>query len=109
MAATRASWNRLPTSSGLPGGNVVIEAWARNLPVVATAAAGPAWLIEDGADGLLAPVDDPALLAEAITRLAFDRELAPRLVAAGRRRFEADFTEAAVVARFLDLFERVRR
>ena len=92
-----------------PLGNVVIEAWARNLPVVATAAAGPAWLIEDGADGLLAPVDDPALLAEAITRLAFDRELAPRLVAAGRRRFEADFTEAAVVARFLDLFERVRR
>ena len=97
MAATRASWNRLPTSSGLPGGCGF------------SGGAGPAWLIEDGADGLLAPVDDPALLAEAITRLAFDRELAPRLVAAGRRRFEADFTEAAVVARFLDLFERVRR
>jgi hypothetical protein len=28
-------------------------------------------------------------------------------VAAGRRRFEADFTEDAVVAKFLGLFEKV--
>ncbi|MFT6571486.1 MAG: glycosyltransferase involved in cell wall biosynthesis [Sphingomonas echinoides] len=90
-----------------PLGNVVIEAWARNLPVVATAAQGPGWLIEDGTDGLLAPVDDAALLGEAIARLGSDAELGPRLVAAGRRRFEADFTEDAVVAKFLGLFEKV--
>jgi glycosyltransferase involved in cell wall biosynthesis len=91
-----------------PLGNVVIEAWARNLPVVAAAADGPAWLIEDGIDGLLAPVENADLLGEAINRLATDAELPPRLVAAGRKRFEADFTESAVVAKFLDLFERVR-
>ena len=91
-----------------PLGNVVIEAWARNLPVVAAAADGPAWLIEDGTDGLLAPVENADLLGEAINRVATDPRLPPRLVAAGRKRFEADFTESAVVAQFLDLFERVR-
>ena len=90
-----------------PLGNVVIEAWARNLPVVATASEGPGWLIEDGTDGVLAPVDDADLLGEAIARLVSDAELGPRLVAAGRRRFEADFTEDAVVAKFLGLFEKV--
>lgn len=90
-----------------PLGNVVIEAWARNLPVVATASKGPGWLIEDGADGLLVPVDDTDLLGDAIARLASDGQLPPRLVAAGRRRFEDDFTEDAVVAKFLDLFEKV--
>lgn len=90
-----------------PLGNVVIEAWARNLPVVATASEGPAWLINDREDGLLVPVDDAELLSEAIQRFAFDPGLAPRLSAAGRKRFEAEFTEAAVVAQFLDLFERV--
>jgi glycosyltransferase involved in cell wall biosynthesis len=91
-----------------PLGNVIIEAWARNIPVVAAAALGPAWLIEDGADGLLAPVDDPELLSDAISRLFTEPGLAPRMVAAGRQKFEADFTESAVVAKFIDLFERVR-
>lgn len=90
-----------------PLGNVVIEAWARNLPVVATASEGPGWLIEDGVDGLLSPVDDADLLAESIARLVSDPQLAPRMVAAGRRRFEFDFTEDAVVAKFLGLFEKV--
>ena len=76
--------------------------------MVAAAADGPAWLIEDGTDGLLAPVENADLLGEAINRVATDPRLPPRLVAAGRKRFEADFTESAVVAQFLDLFERVR-
>lgn len=91
-----------------PLGNVVIEAWARNLPVIAAAAAGPAWLVGDGADGLLVPVDDPDSLGKAIARLAAEPGLASRLAAAGRERFEADFTESAVVAEFLALFEKVR-
>lgn len=91
-----------------PLGNVVIEAWARNLPVVAAASDGPAWLIKDGEDGLLVPVEDVDLLSDAIQRFTADPGLAPRLAAGGRRRFEAEFTESVVIARFLELFERVR-
>lgn len=87
-----------------PLGNVVIEAWARNIPVVAAASAGPAWLVRDGEDGVLVPVDDPDALANALQRVQEDRDFAARLAAAGRRRFEAEFTEDAVVALYLDLF-----
>jgi len=90
-----------------PLGNVVIEAWARRLPVVAAASEGPGWLIADGEDGLLAPVEDYRALAAAISRLAGDGQLATRMADAGHARFEAEFTESPVVAKFLDLFDRV--
>ena len=90
-----------------PLGNVVIEAWARGLPVVAAAAAGPAWLIREGEDGLLAPLEDAAALAAAIRRLAEAPQQAATMAAAGRRRFEAEFAEEAVVGRFLTLFDRL--
>jgi glycosyltransferase involved in cell wall biosynthesis len=91
-----------------PLGNVVIEAWACNVPVVAAASDGPAWLINEGEDGILVPVDEPDLLSDAIRSLAEDPAVASRLVAAGRKRYEEEFTEAAIVAQYLDLFERVR-
>ena len=90
-----------------PLGNIVIEAWAGHLPVVATASEGPGWLITDGEDGLLVPVDDDRALATAIARVSDDRDLATRLAVAGYKRFEEEFTEASVVKKFLELFEKV--
>ncbi|PPR10602.1 MAG: putative glycosyltransferase EpsD [Alphaproteobacteria bacterium MarineAlpha11_Bin1] len=90
-----------------PLGNIIVEAWAGHLPVVATASEGPGWLITDGEDGLLVPIDDDCALASAISRIADDRDLATRLAAAGYKRFEEEFTEASVVKRFLELFDKV--
>ncbi|MEE2997856.1 MAG: glycosyltransferase [Pseudomonadota bacterium] len=92
-----------------PLGNVVIEAWARHLPVVAAASEGPSWLITEGKDGLLSPIGDYRALASAISRVAVDRDLPAQLAAAGHKRFKAEFTEAAVVSQFLALFEKVSR
>jgi glycosyltransferase involved in cell wall biosynthesis len=92
-----------------PLGNVVIEAWAAGVPVVASMSDGPAALISDDTDGLLVPVDDAPALAAAMTRLAGDTVLRASLAEAGRKSYEADYTEAAVVARYRDLFERVVR
>lgn len=92
-----------------PLGNVVIEAWAAGVPVIATATDGPASLIADGDDGLLVPADDATALAETMTRLAADATLRGRLAAAGRASYEERFTEAAVVGRYRELFERVTR
>lgn len=92
-----------------PLGNVVIEAWAAGVPVVATDSDGPKALISNDANGLLVPVDDPPALAAAMTRLAGDAALRGRFAAAGRKSFEAEFTEAAVVAAYRDLFARVVR
>lgn len=90
-----------------PLGNVVIEAWSHDVPVVAASGAGPAWLIERDRAGLLVPVDDAPAMAAAIGRLIDDPALAAELAAAGKREYETRFTEAAVVRRYVDLFEKV--
>ena len=90
-----------------PLGNVVIEAWAHRVPVVAATATGPAALIEDGESGLLAPVDDADALAGAIQRFLDDRGLADRCVAAGRAVYETRFTETVVTGQYLDLFQQL--
>ena len=83
-----------------PLGNMVIEAWSARRPLVAVAADGPGELIRDGEDGLLVPHEDPAALAEAIARVLRERELAGRLAAKGRARFEGEFAQPAVLAQW---------
>ncbi|MBF0249623.1 MAG: glycosyltransferase [Alphaproteobacteria bacterium] len=90
-----------------PLGNVVIEAWGQERPVVACASQGPAALIRDGVNGLLVPVDDAKALAKAIQRVVGDDVLAGDLAQAGRQSYERDFTEAQVVKRYLDFFQKV--
>ncbi|MGE5476649.1 MAG: glycosyltransferase, partial [Bacteroidales bacterium] len=90
-----------------PLGNVVIEGWAQGIPVVACASEGPSQLIDDGIDGVLVPVDDDNALAAAINRLIADRPLAAHIGASGRAAYEDQFTEAAVVARYIDFFTKV--
>jgi glycosyltransferase involved in cell wall biosynthesis len=92
-----------------PLGNVVIEAWAQGLPVVAAAAAGPAALIGEGESGLLVPFDEPQALAAALQRLLGDGDLAARLGEGGRVAYRAEFSEEVVVAQYLDFFARVRQ
>jgi glycosyltransferase involved in cell wall biosynthesis len=90
-----------------PLGNVVIEGWAHGTPVVAAAAAGPKTLINEGVSGLLTPIDDADALADALRHVLTDKSLAARLTAGGRAAYEASFTEAAVVRRYLDFFAKV--
>jgi len=95
-----------------PLGNVVIEAWSAGLPVVATASDGPAGLITDGETGILVPLPGtngggPAPLACAIERLCADPALRAKLGKAGRRAYEAEFTESIVVSRYRSFFDRV--
>jgi glycosyltransferase involved in cell wall biosynthesis len=87
-----------------PLGNVVLQAWAHGLPLVAAASQGPAALVRDGDDGLLVPPDDAPALAEAARRLLDDGPLRDRLRRHGLERIEAEFSEAAVTAQWRALF-----
>ena len=79
-----------------PLGNVVIEAWAAGVPVVATASEGPRELIRDGETGLLVPIDDAdALAARDDARSPATAPLRARLAAAGRAAYEAEFSRGA--------------
>lgn len=92
-----------------PLGNVVLEAWAAEKPVIAAASAGPAELLGNDERGVLVPVDQPAELAQAILDLMANPDRASRLAAAGRAAYEREFTEDAVTAQYLAFFERARK
>jgi glycosyltransferase involved in cell wall biosynthesis len=92
-----------------PLGNVVIEAWAARRPVVAAASAGPAELIRDEETGLLVPIDDAEALAAALRRLTQDAAQRRRLGEAGYAAYEAEFTEARVVAAYRGFLAAVAR
>jgi glycosyltransferase involved in cell wall biosynthesis len=94
-----------------PLGNVVIEAWSAGVPVIATASDGPAGLITDGENGVLVPLPNtpgggPQALASAIERVLADAPLRAKLGKAGRRAYEAEFTEPIVVSRYRNFFDR---
>ncbi|MEM9682434.1 MAG: glycosyltransferase [Pseudomonadota bacterium] len=90
-----------------PLGNVVIEAWAHDVPVVATASTGPAGLIEDRVTGLLVPVDDAVALSSAMSAVLRDKALAGELSEAGHAAYDANFTERSVVDQYREFFDRV--
>ena len=92
-----------------PFGNVVINAWAHGVPLVAAASQGPSFLIRDGEDGLKVPVDDAHALAVAVNAVLGDGGLSGRLRAGGFERVRKEFSEDAVVQRYMDLLSTVRR
>jgi glycosyltransferase involved in cell wall biosynthesis len=89
-----------------PLGNVVLEAWARGVPVVAAASQGPSELIVEAQNGLLVPVEDARALARAIRAVIDDPALARALAQGGSETYEAGHSRNAVVAAYRDLFEK---
>ena len=74
---------------GIP--NVIAEAMAVGVPVVATDVSGIPELVRHERTGLLAPSRDPAALAAAMQRLLDDRSLAARLATAARDLLNREF------------------
>jgi glycosyltransferase involved in cell wall biosynthesis len=90
-----------------PFGNVVVESWAQRIPLIAARAVGPAWLVEDGVDGLLFDVDSVEQLTRQITAMLSSSDLRHRCVAAGYAKFQNQFSKESIVARYRDLFAAV--
>jgi glycosyltransferase involved in cell wall biosynthesis len=89
-----------------PLGNVVLQAWAHGVPVIAGASKGPAALVKDGEDGLLIPLEDPDALASGVRGLLADASLGARLIAGGETRLTREFSPGAVVEQWRELFAR---
>ncbi len=92
-----------------PLGNVIVEAWAEECPVVATAAQGPQELIEDGVSGLLVPLSDYERLAGGVNQVLSQPALAQRLKEGGRDRYLGTFTKDVVVDQYMAFFEKILR
>jgi glycosyltransferase involved in cell wall biosynthesis len=88
-------------SSHEPLGNVILEAWAQQVPVISTKAEGPTWLIEHGQNGWLVDVGDDAGVARATRQLLADPMLARRIAEGGRRTLVERFSQQAIVDAYL--------
>jgi glycosyltransferase involved in cell wall biosynthesis len=89
---------------GMP--NVVLEAMACGLPVIATGIAGSEELVVDGQTGFLVPVDDPSALAAALKTLLTDPRRVQSMGQAGRERVVASYTWEAVTDSYLSRLEK---
>jgi GalNAc-alpha-(1->4)-GalNAc-alpha-(1->3)-diNAcBac-PP-undecaprenol alpha-1,4-N-acetyl-D-galactosaminyltransferase len=91
-----------------PFGNVIIEAMAGGVPVIATKCDGPLEIIRDEVDGLLVEIEDIEGLAEAIQKLISDGDLRKHLATNGLKTAEK-FTLANIVPQWEALLEKLIR
>lgn len=88
---------------GLP--NVILEAMASGLPVVASGISGIPLAVEDGRTGRLVPERDPEALLGALRGLLANPAAAREMGERGRRKAEAELTWDAVAARYREGYE----
>jgi glycosyltransferase involved in cell wall biosynthesis len=87
--------------------NVLLEAMASEVPVVATAVGGVPRLVADDLTGLLCPVGDADALATSIERALADPALRARLAQAGRSLVVERYRLSQSMARTRALYDRL--
>jgi glycosyltransferase involved in cell wall biosynthesis len=92
-------------SEGSP--NVLIEAMAAGLPIVATAVGGVPETVTNNVDALLVPAAQPAELAAGIAKLLRDPDLAQRLAEGAQAKVRREFLPEARARRIIELYRRV--
>jgi len=85
---------------------VLMEAMSMGIPCVSTCITGIPELIRDGIDGLLVPASDDEALADALERLASDRELRRGLGASARLRVRAKYDLGRNTHRLAEIYAR---
>lgn len=88
--------------------NVMLEAMAAGLPVIASRVSGTEDAIESGRNGLLVPAGEPEALAEALFELSSAPEQARALGCEARKTVEGRFHIRAVAQETIAFYNRLR-
>jgi glycosyltransferase involved in cell wall biosynthesis len=94
-------------TEGLP--NVVLEAFAAGIPVVATAVGGTPEVVQDGINGYLVAPADPDSLATRITDLLRDRATRHRMGTAGMQLVRETFSFALQASEYSQVIDALVR
>jgi glycosyltransferase involved in cell wall biosynthesis len=92
-------------AEGLP--NVVLEAFAASVPVVATAVDGTPEVVDEGVSGYLVPPGDASALAQRILDMLADDDRRQQMGRRGRERVHREFTFAAQAEQYWRLFREL--
>lgn len=84
--------------------NAVMEFMALGKPVVATAGGGTKELVDDNVTGFLVPYKSPEILADKISFLLRNREIAEKMGNAGRERIKNEFSPEKMVSKFIGVY-----
>lgn len=88
-------------------GIAIVEAMAREIPVISTNAGGIPEIIDHGIDGLLVDPEDPQALSDAVVSLSGDPAGMRSMAEAGRMKASTLFTVERVAERTEDLYEKL--
>jgi glycosyltransferase involved in cell wall biosynthesis len=91
---------------GLP--RFLLEAAASGLPLIGTDIPGCRMIVREGVNGSLVPVKSPESIANAVAALLSDPERMRRYAAASRQIAETEYSEATIMAEYLNLYAAVR-
>src|SRR5439155_6957337 len=89
--------------------NVILEAMAARLPVLATPVGDIARILDDGVTGYVLQPDDDRDMGERLVALARNPALAVQMGEAGRRRVEQDYNFTSFAERLLSVFSTLAR
>jgi glycosyltransferase involved in cell wall biosynthesis len=85
----------------------LLEAAACGRPIVATDVPGCREIAREGVNALLVPPDDAQAIADAVARLADDKDLRRKFGEAGRRLAENEYSAERVGADIVALYDRL--
>jgi glycosyltransferase involved in cell wall biosynthesis len=96
----------VPSAWAEPFGYVAAEALMRGTAVVVSHTGGLPEIVTEGVSGYLVPPGDPSPVAEAVSKLLADRDLAERMGAAGRQDALERFAPPSGLARWLEQYAK---
>ena len=101
LFVTATTWEGMP--------NTVLEGMACGLPVVATRASGLDELVQEGVNGYLVDVNDPAALAKRLADLIDNPYERRRMGKESRRIAEQEFAWEYITEQYVEIYERIRK
>lgn len=92
-----------------PLGNVILEAWAQQKPVIATRSQGALELIDEGVTGMLVPLADSSALAQAMQVTLIDESLRQGMALAGLQTVRKQFSKQRIIDQYIELYALLAR
>jgi glycosyltransferase involved in cell wall biosynthesis len=88
-------------------GTVTIEAMSQKIPIIATHSGGTPEILDHGKCGLLYPPGDAPALANCILQMREDAVMRNKMIDAGSKRYEQEFTAEISIKRMVQIVEQL--